>query len=94
MAAIPVSVLPSVPAGTFLHLRPGEWYVSGDPATEEITIRLVAIDPADPRTRHGEREVWVSAHWSTCTDPNRAGHLPCFIGYVREAAITRAVTER
>lgn len=83
-----------VPAGTLLHLRPDEWYTGGAPATEAITIRLVAIDRADPRTRDGEQEVWVSAHWATCTDPNRAGHLPCFGGYVRAAAITREAKPR
>ncbi|WP_326560655.1 hypothetical protein [Micromonospora sp. NBC_01796] len=78
-----------VPAGALLHLQPGEWYVRGHLASEETTIRVVAVDRAYPRTRDGEQEVWVSAHWSTCTDPDRTGHLPCFGNYVRVTAIVR-----
>ncbi|MGW4462550.1 hypothetical protein [Micromonospora sp. NPDC004704] len=84
-------ILPSVPPGTLLHLRAGEWYTGGVPAMEETEIQVVAIDRTDPRTREGEPEVWVSAHWSTCTDPMRQGHLPCFGNYVRASAIVREV---
>ncbi|MEV4629280.1 hypothetical protein AB0J90_23760 [Micromonospora sp. NPDC049523] len=80
-----------VPRGTLLRLGPGEWYASAGPATAETEIRVVAVDPTDPRTRDNEQEVWVSAHWSTCTDPDRPGHLPCFGNYVRVAAIMREV---
>ncbi|MFK3980935.1 hypothetical protein ACI2K4_11220 [Micromonospora sp. NPDC050397] len=83
-----------VPAGTLLHLQPGEWNIAGAPAPEATTLRVVAIDGDDPRTRDGELEVWVWAHLSTCTDSYRPGHRDCYGGYVRVCAIERARAAR
>ncbi|MFK3981790.1 hypothetical protein ACI2K4_15610 [Micromonospora sp. NPDC050397] len=81
-----------VPAGTLLHLQPGEWNLLGVPALEATTLRLVAVDGDDPRTREGELEVWVWAHLPSCGDPDRPGHRDCYGGYVRVSAIERAGT--
>ena len=82
-----------VPRGALLHLRPGEWYDGGEPATEATTIRVVAIDRHTPRLRGDAYEYWVSAHEPTCAVVDTKEHLPCVGGYVQEAAIRRHVEE-
>jgi hypothetical protein len=74
-----------VPPGTLLHLEPGEWNIIGAPATEATTLRLVSIDPDDPRTREGELEVWVWAHRTPCVFKRQ--HEDCYGGFVRVSAI-------
>ncbi|MGW4466055.1 hypothetical protein [Micromonospora sp. NPDC004704] len=80
---------PEIPRGMLLHLRPGEWYVDQEPATEPTTVRVVAIDRSTPRLRSDDYEFWVSAHNPACTAVERLEHLPCASGYVQRAAIER-----
>lgn len=73
-----------VPAGTILHLMPGEWQQTPtEPAGQATTIRAVAVYTAQVGGL-----VWVRAHDCAGTEPD-CGTAACWERQVSVAAIRR-----
>ena len=82
----PAEVVPTLPEGTPLHLRSGEWYhLHTTPPGAYVDLVVVKVH-AD-RVRDGR--VWVSGHDLTCSYPSVDPHPPCQEYEVSIAALRR-----
>jgi hypothetical protein len=87
---LPEPPLPDLPAGTLLHLLPGEWlFQPGRHPGDQIVMRVVEV-LAD-RPRPDGSVVWVTGHGVECSWPSSTCRTPCYELLAGVAALRRAV---